>query len=70
MRRSAIMLDVDGVLITHPDGAGWTADLERDTGVSAADLQRVFFTPHWEDVVHGRAPLRERLGAAGVSRRV
>ena len=61
MRRSAIMVDVDGVLIVHPDTAGWTVNLQRDIGVSAVDLQRVFFARHWEDVVHGRASLRERL---------
>lgn len=55
------MVDVDGVLIVHPHIAGWTVNLHRDLGVTVADLQRVFFTPHWDDVVHGRASLRDRL---------
>jgi hypothetical protein len=58
------MVDVDGVLIRHPDARGWSSNLERDLGISAAGLQRVFFKPHWDDVVHGRAALRERLGPA------
>ena len=58
----AIMVDVDGVLIVHPDERGWSANLERDLGISASELQAAFFTPHWDDVVHGRATLRERLG--------
>ena len=31
---------------------------------SVADLQRVFFEPHWNDVVHGRSALRTRLTPA------
>ena len=58
------MVDVDGVLIVHPDAAGWTVHLERDLGISRAALQRVFFQRHWDDVVHGRAALRERLAPA------
>ena len=55
------MVDVDGVLIVHPDARGWSANLERDLGLSAATLQAAFFALHWNDVVHGRATLRERL---------
>ncbi len=58
------MVDVDGVLVTHPDAAGWSAGLEKDIGLSAADLRRVFFERHWADVVHGRAALRARLALA------
>jgi putative hydrolase of the HAD superfamily len=58
------MVDVDGVLITHPHKKGWSANLERDLGVSPAALQEAFFKPHWDDVVHGRATLRERLAPA------
>lgn len=58
------MVDVDGVLIAHPDAAGWTVNLQRDLGISVADLQRCFFEVHWDDVVHGRAALRERLAPA------
>ena len=58
------MVDIDGVLIEHPDTAGWTVNLHRDTGISVTDLQRVFFERHWEEIVHGRASLRERLTSA------
>ena len=58
------MVDVDGVLLMHPEVNGWTTNLERDLGIPAAALQRVFFAPHWDDVVHGRAELRERLALA------
>jgi putative hydrolase of the HAD superfamily len=61
MRIQAIMVDVDGVLVVHPDAAGWSAHLERDLGVSADDLQRRFFNVHWADIICGRANLRERL---------
>jgi putative hydrolase of the HAD superfamily len=56
-----LMLDVDGVLIRHPDPRGWTATLEDDLGVSAITLQQTFFGPHWEAISHGRATLRDRL---------
>ncbi len=55
------MVDVDGVLIVHPDEGGWSANLERDLGIASSTLHAAFFQPHWDDVVHGRAPLRERL---------
>jgi putative hydrolase of the HAD superfamily len=61
MTIKAIMVDVDGVLIIHPDERGWQQHLERDLGVSAATLQQEFFDKHWYDVVHGGASLRERL---------
>lgn len=57
----AIMVDVDGVLLVHPDPGGWAANLERDLGLSAGRLHAAFFEPHWDDVVHGRAGLRDRL---------
>lgn len=57
----AIMVDVDGVLIVHPDERGWSANLERDIGIPASLLQAAFFERHWDDVSHGRASLRERL---------
>lgn len=62
MAIEAIMVDVDGVLVVHPDARGWSANLERDLGISALLLQSAFFAPHWDDIVHGRSPLRERLG--------
>ena len=57
----ALMVDVDGVLIT-PRLGGWAADLEIDLGVSRAALDEHFFAVHWDDVVMGRAGLHERLG--------
>jgi putative hydrolase of the HAD superfamily len=57
----ALMVDVDGVLLVHPDPAGWSANLERDLGLSAQALQDEFFTRHFGDIIHGHAPLRERL---------
>jgi putative hydrolase of the HAD superfamily len=56
------MVDVDGVVVVHPDPRGWSAELERDLGLSAARLQEAFFKPHFGDIVHGRAELFERLG--------
>ncbi|WEK49489.1 MAG: HAD-IA family hydrolase [Candidatus Kaistia colombiensis] len=64
MTIKAIMVDVDGVLIVHPDQRGWSANLERDVGIAASTLQTDFFAPHWDDIIHGRASLRERLGPA------
>lgn len=55
------MVDVDGVLIKHPDAAGWGAGLERDLGIPVAALQAAFFAPHWYDIVRGQAKLRDRL---------
>jgi putative hydrolase of the HAD superfamily len=64
MGRKAIMVDVDGVLVTHPNARGWSANLETDLGIPPAALQEVFFRRHWDDVVHGRAALRDRLALA------
>jgi putative hydrolase of the HAD superfamily len=61
MAIKAIMVDVDGVLIVHPDPEGWSVHLERDLGLSASTLQAEFFERHWDDVIHGRASLRDRL---------
>lgn len=57
----ALMVDVDGVLLVHPHPAGWSANLERDLGLSVQILQDEFFTPHFGEIVHGRVALRERL---------
>jgi putative hydrolase of the HAD superfamily len=57
----ALMVDVDGVVLAHPDPRGWSVDLERDLGVSVEALQAWFFEPHFADVIHGRAGLHERL---------
>lgn len=64
MQRRAIMVDVDGVLIAHPDPLGWSAHLEDDLGISRSALHETFFERHWADVVHGRAALRDRLALA------
>lgn len=64
MRRKAIMVDVDGVLVTHPDAGGWSANLENELGIPLASLNELFFRRHWADVVHGRAALRDRLALA------
>lgn len=61
MRFKALMVDVDGVVIVHPDAQGWSAHLERDLGLPRALLQSAFFESHWPDIILGRAGLRERL---------
>jgi putative hydrolase of the HAD superfamily len=61
MAIGAIMVDVDGVLIAHPDANGWSARLERDLGIPGTRLQEAFFARHWDEVANGRAALRERL---------
>lgn len=57
------MVDVDGVLVHgRPlDGRHWSASLEADLGLSPEDLQRAFFTPHWNDVITGRQGLVDLL---------
>lgn len=55
------MVDVDGVVVVHPDPGGWSANLERDLGLKIEDLQDRFFAPNFHDIIHGHAKLRERL---------
>jgi putative hydrolase of the HAD superfamily len=57
----ALMVDVDGVLITHPNGRRWDSDLMPDLGIDPVLLHERFFRPHFDDVVLGRADLFERL---------
>jgi putative hydrolase of the HAD superfamily len=57
----ALMVDVDGVVVTSLEPGGWSTHLERDLGLSQARLQEAFFAPHFGDIVHGRAALRDRL---------
>ena len=57
----ALMMDVDGVLVINPDGRPWNWNSQADLGLDPALLQSRFFTPHWADVVTGRADLHERL---------
>ena len=62
MPMKALMVDVDGVVVVHPDPLGWSGTLEADLGVSPARLQSEFFRPYWNDIIFGRAGLHERLG--------
>ena len=55
------MVDVDGVVVVHPNPLGWSADLEKDLGLSSETLHAAFFKPYFDEIVHGRAALRERL---------
>ncbi len=61
MRPAVLMVDVDGVVVRHPDPSGWSGRIEEDLGIPRRALQARFFEPCWDDVVHGRASLRERL---------
>ena len=58
-----VMLDVDGVIVNgrREDGLSWTTDIASDLGVDAAGLQKVFFEPHWRDIVMGRKNLLDIL---------
>jgi putative hydrolase of the HAD superfamily len=58
----ALMVDVDGVLVTRPDGRPWSWNMQADLGLDPQLLQSRFFTPHWPDVMYGRADLHDRLG--------
>lgn len=62
MAIKVLMVDVDGVIVTHPHPLGWSAHLQRDLGLDRETLQAEFFKPHFADIVHGRAALRDRLG--------
>lgn len=55
------MVDVDGVVVRHPDGLRWDHSIEADLGVSPADLQDRFFKPHFGEIVAGKADLHDRL---------
>ncbi|MEW6018813.1 MAG: HAD-IA family hydrolase [Pseudomonadota bacterium] len=59
-----LMVDVDGVLIRHPQGLRWDHAIREDLGVDPARFQNDFFAVHWPDVVNGRADLHERLALA------
>lgn len=63
MAVKALMVDVDGVLVDGrpQDGKHWATGLEDDLGIQSDILQREFFQVHWEDIVAGRATLKERL---------
>ena len=59
-----LMIDVDGVVIRHPQGLRWDHTIEADLGVNPARFQSAFFAVHWPDVIIGRAGLHERLALA------
>ena len=61
MAIKALMVDVDGVVVVQPEPHGWSTHLARDLGLSPSRLQAAFFAPHFGDIVHGRATLRDRL---------
>ncbi|OYW94202.1 MAG: hypothetical protein B7Z13_05320 [Caulobacterales bacterium 32-67-6] len=59
-----LMIDVDGVVIRHPQGLRWDHTIEADLGVNPARFQSAFFAVHWPEVIIGRAGLHERLALA------
>ena len=61
MSFTALMVDVDGVLLTSPGGRPWSWNIQADLGLDPQLFQTRFFAPHWPDVMHGRADLHERL---------
>nr|WP_312052405.1 hypothetical protein [Brevundimonas diminuta] len=63
MKPTVLMMDVDGVVVRHPDPSGWSVRIE-DLGIPRQALQDRFFKPWWDEVVHGRATLRDRLAPA------
>lgn len=64
MSFTALMVDVDGVIVIRPDGRRWDADMAADLGVEPADLQRAFFDPHWQAIATGKARIEDHLGPA------
>ena len=62
MAMKVLMIDVDGVIVVHPHPHGWSVNLERELGLARETLQAAFFERHFNDVLLGRAGLRERLG--------
>ncbi|WP_339114103.1 HAD-IA family hydrolase [Thioclava sp. GXIMD2076] len=58
-----LMLDVDGVIVTHRKGGAWTDGLAQDMGIHPDRLKALLFRQHWEDIVTGRADLHEVLEA-------
>ncbi|MBA4001666.1 HAD-IA family hydrolase [Brevundimonas sp.] len=64
MKPVALMVDVDGVVVRHPHPLGWSAHIEQELGIPRAALQAAFFQRHWDDIIHGRAALRDRLEEA------
>jgi putative hydrolase of the HAD superfamily len=61
MPMRVVMVDVDGVIVTHPDDGTWHSGLLADLGIDPVMLNDRFFRVHFDDVVLGRADLFERL---------
>jgi len=63
----ALFFDVDGVLVRgmHRDpklNHNWSATLEADLGINAADLVKTLFKPDlWHEIVTGQRDLKETL---------
>ena len=61
----AVLVDVDGVLVNGrpADGLHWGIGLEADLGLPFGALQSSLFQRHWEEIIVGRAGLRDCLTA-------
>jgi len=59
----ALMLDVDGVLVTGrpDDGRPWTSQIQQDLGIDPDQLARLFFAKYWPEIVVGQRDLRATL---------
>lgn len=59
----ALMVDVDGVLVTGrpEDGRHWASSVDADLGLELVDLQAGFFALHWESIITGKYGLTETL---------
>lgn len=55
-----LMLDVDGVLVRHPDERGWSVQLNVISACRLPSYRRRS-SAHWQEISNGRAALRERL---------
>jgi putative hydrolase of the HAD superfamily len=55
------MLDVDGVVVRHPEARPWTADLQAELGIDPTLLASEFFDVYFDEVLLGRADLMKRL---------
>ncbi|MGA0602954.1 HAD family hydrolase [Caulobacter sp. KR2-114] len=65
MTARALMMDVDGVLVTRlRPGWRWDADMEADLGVKPDDLQQAFFARYFRPIVLGQEPLEPWLAKA------
>ena len=61
-----LALDVDGVLLDSGRGGEghWSEELERQHGITRAQLRDAFFVPYWDDVVNGRLAIEDGLATA------